>query len=142
MPRDSQSARPDSVSAGSRAAADTTCPLEGLWRECSVRKRLEASGFVLLPVGDTARTDFMGRPPLAYQLGTSELYVFVYPTVEERDRALADVDTAHVMPKGRLVTWSQPPTLITSSNLAAILLSANERLIERVQNSLTAGLPP
>ena len=84
----------------------------------------------------------MGRPPLAYQLGTSELYVFVYPSVDERDRALAAVDTAHVMPKGRLITWSQPPTLITSSNLAAILLSANERLIERVQNSLTAGLPP
>jgi hypothetical protein len=34
-----------------------------------------------------------------------------------------------------------PPTLITSNNLAAVLISDNGRLVERVQNAITAGLP-
>ena len=34
-----------------------------------------------------------------------------------------------------------PPTFITSNNVAAVLVSDNDRLIERVQNAITAGLP-
>jgi len=37
--------------------------------------------------------------------------------------------------------WPLPPTLITSNNLVAVLVSDNARLIERVQLAITAGLP-
>ena len=40
-----------------------------------------------------------------------------------------------------MITWIKPPTLITSNNLAAILLSDSGEEIERVANALTAGLP-
>jgi len=54
-------------------------------------------------------------------------------------RALGD--TVAIAPRGGVATWSTPHTLITSNNLAAVLISDNGRLIERVQNAITAGLP-
>jgi len=54
---------------------------------------------------------------------------------------VAAIDTVTVAPRGGVVNWPMPPTLITSNNLAAVLISDNGRLVERVQNAITAGLP-
>ena len=76
-----------------------------------------------------------------YTLGAAELSVYLFRSAKERAAATAAIDTVTVAPRGGASPWSSPPTLITSNNLAAVLLSDNGRLIERVQNAITAGLP-
>jgi hypothetical protein len=51
------------------------------------------------------------------------------------------LDTVFVSPPGKRITWRWPATLVTSQNLAAIILSLNERQAERIALALGAGLP-
>jgi hypothetical protein len=76
-----------------------------------------------------------------YALGAAELNVYVFPSEKERGAAIAAIDSVTVTKGGGASPWSVPPTLITSNNLVAVLLSDNGRLIERVQLAITAGLP-
>ena len=67
--------------------------------------------------------------------------MYLFRSAKERATATAAIDTVLVVRRGGVSPWSMPPMLITSNNLAAVLLSDNGRLIERVQNAITAGLP-
>jgi hypothetical protein len=120
------------------AEGDTGCVLAGLWRQCSVRERLERAG--LAPVaGDTVRHPFLHVPGQRYRLGDASLEAFVYETAEMRRRDTAPLDSVRAAPPGTEATWERPPTLITSANLAAILIGGNARQVERVTLALTAG---
>jgi hypothetical protein len=66
-----------------------------------------------------------------------ELVVFLYPTVSARLAATNDLDSATAAPPGGPV-WPSRPRLITSGNLAAVLLTDREQLAERVRNVLEA----
>ncbi len=83
----------------------------------------------------------MSVPGRVLLLGDSELQLFLYADSGAMLRDVARLDTVHVAPADMSVTWIASPTLITSSNLAAILLGGSDRQIERVRNALTAGLP-
>lgn len=129
------------LASGTREARATTeCRLTGPWQPCSVRDRLERAG--LAPqLSDTIQHGFLRVPGEVYLLGRSELQVFLYPDSDSRAADIALLDSARAAPAGAAVQWPTRPTLITSNNLAAILLSDSERHIERVRNALTAGLP-
>ena len=77
----------------------------------------------------------------SYTLGTAALHVYLFASAKARETAVAAIDTVTVAPRGGVASWPMPPTLITSNNLAAVLISDNGRLVERVQNAITAGLP-
>jgi hypothetical protein len=127
------------VAPSATAAADT-CPMEGDWAECKVVRRLTDAGYRPLPEGDAASGVF----PVAgtrYAVGSGTLHIYVFPSARERERAVAVIDTVAVAPRGAAATWGGVATLVVSNNLAAVLVSDNGRLIERVQNALTAGLP-
>jgi len=116
------------------AAAAGECPLTGKWELCSVRDRLEHAGLVPQP-RDSVRPAFASVPGVVYGIGRGELQIFLYPDSAARARDFARFDAAQVQsPAGT-------PTLITSNNLAAILLSDNATQVERVRLALTAGLP-
>jgi hypothetical protein len=66
-----------------------------------------------------------------------ELVVFLYPTVSARLAATNDLDSATAAPPGG-PGWPSRPRLITSGNLAAVLLTDREQLAERVRNVLEA----
>jgi len=132
------------------ATDDTSCRKTGRWQLCSVHDRLESAG--LSPVErDSVRQPFLTMPGAAYAVGGGELQVYLYPDSLARQRDLADFDTARVQSAQPADSAAQPAdsaaqprpqaTLITSNNLAAILLSDSETQIERVQLALTAGLP-
>lgn len=123
-------------------AGDTGCVLRGQWRLCSVQDRLERAGLAPRLDPDTLRQPFLRVPGRRLQVGTAELQLFVYTDAAAAARDVAPLDTVRVAPAAMLVEWIAPPTLITSNNLVAILLSRNPRQIERVRNALTAGLPP
>jgi hypothetical protein len=117
---------------------DTSCVLSGLWRQCSVRERLERAG--LAPqVGDTVRHAFLHVPGQRYRVGDAEVQAFVYETTEMRRRDTAPLDSVRAAPPGTDTVWERPPTLITAANLAAVLIGGNERQVERVTLALTAG---
>jgi len=86
-------------------------------------------------------TGVFGVAGTTYALGPAELSVYLFRSAKERATATTEIDTVLVARRGSASPWSMPPTLITSNNLAAVLLSDNGRLIERVQNAITAGLP-
>lgn len=113
------------------------------WDSASVEKRLESAGLAPVRVAGPVRHPFMSVTGRAYHLGEAELQVFVYADSAAVARDVQRLDTATVAPPGQRTEWRTKPTLIISNNLAAILLSRNERQIERVQLALTAGrLPP
>ena len=72
-------------------------------------------------------------------LGRAELQVFLYPDSSVVARDLAALDTVRVARPGEAGRWQVRPTFMRSANLVALLLSTNERQIERVQLALTAG---
>ena len=131
-------AAPSTDSPGARAAA--TCVSEGEWQACSVEKRLTDAGFVPIRKG-VAPSGVFDVPGTTYTLGAAELNVYLFPSAKEREAAIAAIDTVTVVSKPGASPWSSAPTLITSNNLVAVLLSDNGRLIERVQNAITGGLP-
>lgn len=125
------------------SASDTGCVKEGDWTPCSVEDRLDRAGLVF-EVRDSAVTHpFLRVPGTAYRVGgrDDEVQVFLYRSTAERTRDTEALDSATVSPAGERVTWPAPPTLVTSNNLAAVILSLNERTIERVALALGAGLP-
>ena len=152
--RGDQAARTDSSSAPPQAATaavgiDSTtraapaapaCAAEGDWQQCSVEKRLTDAGYVPVNKGP-APTGIFDVPGTTLQLGNAELNVYIFRSARDREAAAAKIDTNTVAPRGGTAPWSMPPWFITSNNLAAVLVSDNGRLIERVQNAIRAGLP-
>lgn len=128
----------DSVAAAAPAptpaATDSGCLRTGKWELCSVRDRLEHAGLVPQP-RDSVRPAFASVPGVVYGIGRGELQIFLYADSAARARDFTRFDMARVQSPGGT------PTLITSNNLAAILLSDNATQVERVRLALTAGLP-
>ena len=138
---ESASARVDSTStASSKTAATPGCVSEGAWQSCSVEKRLTDAGFVPIKKG-AALGGVFETEGTSYALGSAELHVYLFRSAKEREAAVSRVDTVTVIRGAGPSPWSMTPTLITSNNLVAVLLSDNGRLVERVQNAITAGLP-
>ena len=116
------------------------CVSEGDWQACSVEKRLTDAGFVPIRKGASPAGVF-DVAGTTYALGPAELSVYLFPSAKAREAAVSGIDTVAVARRGSASPWSMAPTLITSNNLVGILVSDNGRLIERVQNAITAGLP-
>jgi hypothetical protein len=126
------------------AAADTGCPKVGDWQRCSVEDRLTRAGLVI-EARDTVRHAFLSVAGLSYSVGAGEdeVQVFVYPTAAARKADTDRLDSARVGPRGATAPrYRVPPLLVTSSNLAAIVFSLNDRTSERLSLALSAGLPP
>ena len=129
------------VSAKSSTPRDT-CPKWGDWQICSVEDRLTRAGLVLERDSKPVRHDFMSVAGVRYTVSKAEVQVFVYPSAAARARDTDALDTVAVAPRGKQIIWPEPATLVTTNNLAAIILSVNARQSERIALALGAGLPP
>ena len=129
--------------AASGAKPDSTCPnLTGRWDECNVRQRLERAGLAPRRAPAAVHQPIFRVPGISYVVGRAELQIFLYPDSAALARDLARVDTVRVQPRdGAPIAWGSTPTLMTSNNLAAVLLSDDATQVERVQLAMTAGLP-
>jgi hypothetical protein len=133
---------PSSTTA-STAAKGPPCPATGQWALCSIEKRLKSSGLVAKRI-DSAVTPRAGFSvtPVVYALGRdSRLELFIYPSDAALARDIVKMDTVKVAPIGTIGSWSAPPLLIRSANLAAVLLSRDAREADRLSLALTAGAP-
>ena len=136
-------ATPTPAASAAQRVAGARCPHDGRWRLCSVLDRLDKAG--LVPRVDTAgppeRLAFFKAPGRVVRLGVGELHTFVYDDTAALARDVAALDTVRVAPRGGTYAWSAAPTFVRSANLVAVLLTPNERQIERVQLALEGGPP-
>jgi len=144
-PKAEEPKAPEIVAAESTLAAapapGDACPAYGLWRACSVEDRIARAGLAVNRREEGVRHDFMRVEGLVWETSRAEVQVFLYASEEERKKDTDKLDTVFVAPPGRRVTWRWPATLVTSGNLAAIVLSLNGRQAERIALALGAGLP-
>lgn len=140
-------AAPDTLAAdtaaatGAPAGADSgACPMVGAWRQCSVVERLERAGFGPMLVEGEARQPSLAIPGSVYRLGSAELQLYLYADSAGAARQAASVDAAEAEPADARGI-RRAPLVIHSQNLVALLFDNNDRLRERVQLALTAGLP-
>lgn len=144
-PNAEERGEPDVVVAESTLAAapapGDACPAYGLWQACSVEDRIARAGLAVQRREEGVRHDFMRVEGLVWETSRAEVQVFLYASEAERKRDTDLLDTVFVAPRGTRVHWRWPATLVTSGNLAAIILSLNERQSERIGLALGAGLP-
>jgi hypothetical protein len=142
---DSAAAEADAISIATpqRIPATTGNPCEhtGQWAACSLERRLKQSGFVVRKLDEKPARAGFTIEPIVYSLGSSRLEVFIYPDEKALAKDIESLDTLAVAPRGSTAAWPSTPTLIRSANLAAVLLSQNQRQAERVVLAITAGPP-
>jgi len=119
------------------------CPANGRWSECAVFQALDRAG--LAPRRDSA-SGAIKLPPLTQAgtrllLGASELDVFVYPDVGDRERDEGRLDRSKYIEASAEPTLRGEATLIRNLNLLAVLRSRNDHQRERVSDALSAGPP-
>lgn len=142
---DTASKAPETVLAESTLATmpppGGTCPAYGLWQACSVEDRISRAGLAVNRREEGVRHDFMSVEGLVWETSRAEIQVFLYASEADRKKDTDMLDTVFVAPPGRRIMWRWPATLVTSGNMAAIILSLNGRQAERIALALGAGLP-
>jgi hypothetical protein len=130
-----------SLDSGPGGSTKPKCEATGRWARCSVEKRLENAGFVLVPAPAAAKRSGFSVAPIAYTLGHARLELFLYPDERALGRDLAQIDTVKVAPVGGTNAWETTPVFVRSANLVAVFLTDNPRQAERLTLALTAGAP-
>jgi len=125
----------------SSAQVVNPCAHNGLWAACSLERRLKQSGFVVKKLDESPARAGFSIKPVVYSLGASRLEVFFYDDEKAAGKEMLGLDTIAVAPRGSQPAWPLTPMLIRSANLAAVLLTENQRQAERVVLAITAGPP-
>lgn len=118
-----------------------TCPTFGLWQACSVEDRISRAGLAVNRKDEGIHHDFMSVDGLVWETSRAEIQVFLYASEADRKKDTDKLDTVFVAPPGKRIMWKWPAQLVTSNNMAAIILSLNGRQAERIALALGAGLP-
>ena len=118
-----------------------TCPTFGLWQACSVEDRISRAGLAVNRKEEGVHHDFMSVDGLVWETSRAEIQVFIYASEADREKDTDQLDTVFVAPPGKRIMWKWPAQLVTSNNMAAIILSLNGRQAERIALALGAGLP-
>lgn len=119
------------------------CPIDGVWRVCSLVERMERSGVAPKLTFDTLHVEWMSVPGIRISIGRSAvLTAFVYSNNDAAAVAVSAIDTVAVAPKGQPASvWKQTPNFVRNGNLVAVLESENARQIERVTRAILGGAP-
>jgi hypothetical protein len=144
-PKADETKPPETVAAESTLAtmpkAGGTCPAFGLWQACSVEDRISRAGLAVNRKEEGVHHDFMSVDGLVWETSRAEIQVFLYASEADRRKDTDKLDTVFVAPHGKRIVWKWPAQLVTSNNMAAIILSLNGRQAERIALALGAGLP-
>ncbi len=122
--------------------ANSPCPSDGKWKECSVTERLLRAGMGVRLDSAPARDSAIETPGLLYHIGRSTLQVYLFADSDARRAAAAKLDTSGFI--GYMATQVYPPktSMLQSANLLALLVSQSETQRQRIGDALTAGAPP
>jgi hypothetical protein len=126
----------DSVARVQRAESLATA--EGRWNASEVISRLEAAGLVVRDLDRPVRAEGFSVRGTTLAVSGGELVIFLYPDAASRAADSNKLDSASASLPEASPAWPGTPRLITSGNLAAVLLTDREQLTERVRNVLGA----
>ncbi len=103
---------------------------------------MDSGPFVVKPVaGEPVSRAGFTVTPVVYTLGRGRVELFIYADSMSLANDIARMDTVQVAPRGTAGAWASPPTLVRSGNLAAVLMTQNQRQMERFALAITAGAP-
>lgn len=121
--------------------ANSPCPPDGRWKECSLTERLLRAGMGVHLDSAPARDSAIARAGLLYHIGHSTLRVFLFADSVERKAAVAKLDTTGFI--DYMATQVYPPrtSMLQSANLLALLVSQSETQRQRIGDAITAGAP-
>ena len=134
-------ARMEIAAESSKAAVAASLPLTGKWDEPHLVERLVRAGLAPRALHDVKPEDYWKAPVLAYQVGPSELHVYLYADSAARKAVTATLDTLMAAPPGRTSVYPPRHILIVQNNLAAVMVGGTDTQQERVRLALEAGLP-
>lgn len=75
----------------------------------------------------------MGVEGVLYRVEQAEVQVYLYADAVAVARDTDPLDTTRVAPPTMQVSWRMPPTLIVDNNLAAILLTRDDALRQKIR---------
>ena len=142
-PRDAASASGQRRGAGSAAAYENGAPAETVaaypyrWDMEAVKSALQTAGLAAKDLGPVTQP-FMSVRATVFQIGEAELQIFLYGDVGAMTRDVTALDTTRVSPPTMMISWRAKPTLLTTNNLAAIIVTHDEALRRRIRDALTA----
>ena len=134
-------ARTEIAAESSKAAVAASLPLTGKWDEPHLVERLVRAGLAPRALHGVKPEEFWKVPVLAYQVGPSELHVYLYADSAARRAVTSTLDTVMAAPPGRAGVYPLDHILVMQNNLAAVLVGGSEAQKERVRLALEAGLP-
>ena len=108
-----------------------------VWTVEMVEQHLRDAGVTALPRAPTGKHIFMSIPARSYGIdGGGELQVFVYADSASRAADTETLDRQRVAPPNLFIKWMASPSLITTGNLAVIVLTNDEARRQRVHGAL------
>lgn len=127
-----------------KAVAVAARPSTGLWDLDHVSERLVRSGVAPRRITPTPESpDFFAgaKETGAFSVGRGgELRVFVFRDSTARRKVTEALDRQTATPKGQTRWWPKDAVLIVVQNLAGVMMGGTDRLKERVQLGLEAGI--
>lgn len=117
------------------------CPNWGKWEPCNIENRLARAGLSIKRTGAIPRYPFIHVPGIEYETTVAKIHVFIYPDQAARAADTDAIDPETASPREKPFYYKEPAILVTSINLAAIVITLNGRQAERIDNALGAGLP-
>jgi len=136
-----RAARTAIAAESSSAAAAASLPSTGKWDEPHLVERLVRAGLAPQALPGEKGEDYWKAPVLAYRLGPSTLYVYIYSDSLARRAITAALDTVTAAPPGRVGAYPLRHILVVQNNLAAVMVGGSDTQQERVRLALEAGLP-
>ena len=136
-PAGSAIANLDSIASVQRA--ESLAAALDAWNAVELVSRLEQAGLVVRDLNRPVNAPGFGIEGATLSVSGDELVVFLYPSANERIATTSVLDSATAAPPGATsAPWTSTPRLITSGNLATVLMTDRDQLAERVRNVLSA----
>lgn len=136
-----QAARSAIAAESTVASVAASIPSTGKWDEPHLVERLVRAGLAPQAMHDQKGEPYWRVPVLAYQLGPSMLYAYVYSDSVARKSVTSTLDTLMAAPPGAAGVYPLRHILIIQNNLAAVMVGGSDTQQERVRLALEAGLP-
>lgn len=122
-----------------RRPADTVAAVPFQWTVDSARSAVMRAVEGPVAVSGTVRQPFIRQMGTVLSADRATVQVFVYGDAVSRGRDTDPLDTVRVAPATMTVSWTEPVTLVTNNNLAAIVLTRDARLRSRIRDALSLG---
>lgn len=124
-----------------QSSGDSVSPFLPPWDVATFQTALASESLGSTVVATPVRQPFMSVPGTVLQLtrraqpvGTAQVYVYGDAVIRGRDTD--QLDSVRVSPRTTSIRWQYPPTLITSNNMAVVVLASDPTISALVRRAV------